>query len=319
MELLTKLILVVFLLIFFYLLGKSANLIVINLKRLGNKLGLPMYFLGLILGLFTSLPEFIVGINSLLNGIENVAFGNLFGGTLVALALVLGINAVMNKSIKTNTHGGNFMVIMAYILLPILLSLDGMIGIVDGSILIVIYLLILYKLYSSSKNNEETQQKHHNKKKLYLGIFWIVFGITGVVVLSTLIVNTTELLLVETGISQFALGLILFAIGTNLPEITIAIKSMQNHNKELSYSNILGSAAANPFLIGVLSFMQPLRFQIEIPYMLMAFFTFMLVIILYFFYKSDNKFTRKEGIILIWIYILFVFSELLSQIYIGGH
>lgn len=315
MDILTKIILVVFLLIFFYLLSKSANLIVVNLKRLGHKLGIPMYFLGLVLGLFTSLPESVIGINSVINGIEDVAFGNLFGGTLVVLAFILGINAIMNRSIKTGGHQKNFVLIMIFILLPIIFGLDGMLGIVDGSVLIACYILLMYRMYLTTKGEEVVEQRRHNKRKIYKGIFWIILGITGLVVLSSLIVNTTELLLNETGISQFTLGLVLFAIGTNLPEITIAFKALENKSKELSYSNILGSAAANPFLIGIISFLKPLNFHLDMSYILMAVFTMVLVIALYIFYKTDSKFTRNEGFVLVWIYLLFVCCEIISQTY----
>lgn len=312
---LLNILLIAFLFVFFYFLGKSAELIVINTRRLGRKIGLDMYFLGLIIGLFTTLPEFTVGINSIINNIEEVSFGNLFGGTIVVLGLVLGMNAVLNKKIKTNGHGNNFIFILLYLLVPILLGLDSQFGIIDGSILIIMYLFLMYRLYRTEKDETKVKQVTHVKKKIYMNLFWIITGVTGLIIFSTLIVRTTELVLSEVGISTFVVGTIIFALGTNLPEISISLKSLQNHTKELSYSSLLGSAAANPFIIGLMSFIQPLSFEIGTSYFIMATFSIILFVVLYFFYRSGNIFSRKEGIVLIWIYILFVSFEILSQVY----
>lgn len=316
MDLLAKIILVVFLLIFFYLLGQSADIVVNNLKKLGRKIGLNMYFLGLILGFFTSLPELTVGVNSVINKIEAVSFGNLFGGTLVVLGLIFGLNIALNRKIKTTGHGNNFLFVLLLLIMPIILGLDGLFGIIDGIILIGMYILLIYKMYKSEKGEvlEESKPIKRNMKKIYMNIFWIFAGITGLVIFSTLIVNTTELLLAETRVSKFTLGLILFSLGTNLPEVTIVLRSFKNHHKDISYSNLLGSAAANPFIIGILSFIHPLSVTIGPSFMLMAFFTLTLLVSLYIFYRTGNKFTTKEGLVLIWIYTLFLFFEIFSQI-----
>lgn len=310
---LINLLLVIFLFVFFYFLGKSANLIVKNTKQLGRKVGIDMYFLGLIIGLFTTLPELSIGVNSIINDIPELSFGNLFGGTIVLLGLVLGIDAILYKKIRTTGHGNNLIFIIFFLLTPIILGLDGLFGVIDGVILILLYLFIMYKMYKTEQDRPQLTKAVPSKKKIYMNIFWIITGITGLLVVSTLIVKTTELLLTEVGISSFVIGSIIFSVGTNLPEISICITSLKNHNKDLSYSSVLGSAAANPFIIGLLSFIQPLRFDVELSYLVMASFTILLLAALYYFYRTGNYFSRKEGYILIMIYSLFLIFELSSQ------
>ena len=78
------------LVILFYLLGKSADLMVLNVRRLGEALGVKIFAFGIVLGFLTSFPEIAVGVNSLLLDIRSLSLGNLFGGILVTFGLILG-------------------------------------------------------------------------------------------------------------------------------------------------------------------------------------------------------------------------------------
>nr|MBP9759466.1 hypothetical protein [Candidatus Dojkabacteria bacterium] len=173
---LTNLLLVFFLFVFFYFLGKCADMIVVNTKQAGHKIGIDMYFLGLIIGLFTTFPEFAIGINSIINDLPELAFGNLFGGTIVLLGLVLGLDAIFYKKINTNGHGNNFIFIIVFLVTPIILGIDGLFGIIDGIILILLYLFIMYRMYKTEKQESPIAKVTYKKRKLYLNFFWILFG-----------------------------------------------------------------------------------------------------------------------------------------------
>ena len=114
-------------------------------------------------------------------------------------------------------------------------------------------------------------------------------------------------------ISFFAVGLILYSLGTNLPELIIAIRSFKRKMGELSFSNLLGSAMSNSLMLGILSTMKAIRVEVDISYWFLLIFTFIFFIVLYIFYKTDHLFSRKEGIFLLLLYLVFLSSQIFIQ------
>ncbi len=135
----------------FIVLGFGADLVVFNLKEIGNKLGLKLFFLGMILGVVTSLPELAVGINSAIRGLPAISAGNLLGGIIVLFGLVLGTSLLLHKEVKTDGEIKSFLPVALIIILPIFLSLDGKLGIFDGTLMILVYLILLWFIYRQSK------------------------------------------------------------------------------------------------------------------------------------------------------------------------
>ena len=86
----------------FLLLGTSANIVVDNIKKIGKKLRIPTFLLGLMLGILTSFPELSIAINTSIKGIQDVSVGNLFGGIFVVFCITLGLGLILNRKIKTD-------------------------------------------------------------------------------------------------------------------------------------------------------------------------------------------------------------------------
>src|SRR5688572_30324040 len=142
--------------ILFYALGRCADLVVINIRDIGRKLRLPIFFLGLVLGLLTSLPELAIGINALVQDIPSISVGNLLGGSLVLFCLVLGISILLNRKIKTDGKTGSLLPILGYIFLPLLLGLSGEINFWSGLVLLLLYPTVLLHLYLTHPNSSQT-------------------------------------------------------------------------------------------------------------------------------------------------------------------
>src|SRR3989338_6048062 len=109
----------------FYVLGRSADTIIYNLRRIGAGLGLNLFFLGIVLGLFTSLPEFAVGVNATINNVPSIATGNLFGGLFVLFGLILGSSLILNRSVRTTGNALLWQLAVLYLVAPFFLGLDG--------------------------------------------------------------------------------------------------------------------------------------------------------------------------------------------------
>ncbi|MBU1145954.1 hypothetical protein KKD80_00170 [Patescibacteria group bacterium] len=299
------------LLVLFYLLGRAADLAILNIRKISEELNIKIFFLGLILGFFTSLPELAIGVNSIVSNVQEITLGNLLGGIMVLFGLILSISIILNRKISTDGKIFTFLPILMYLFLPMLLGLDGRIGIIDGIILIVVYLLAIYSLYLKHRNSTPIKLEIIKESKILKSIFVMITGLLLVVVLSNLIVRLTVILLGSFAIPAFFLGLILFSLGTNLPEIIVTVRSWKRHAKELSVSNLIGSAMANVLLIGIFASIKNIPVNLNLSYYLLILFTAALFAVLLIFYKTGRQFTRQEGFALLGVYVLFLISQII--------
>ena len=289
----------------FYVLGRSADTIIYNLRRIGAGLGLNLFFLGIVLGLFTSLPEFAVGVNATINNVPSIATGNLFGGLFVLFGLILGSSLILNRSVRTTGNALLWPLAVLYLVAPFFLGLDGNLSSRDGTLLITAYVALLF--YAS-------RIYKHRRRVLYRdqisAIFWVITGLILIIVVSNIIVRTTLTLLTSLDLPPFIIGLLAFSIGTNLPEIIVMLRSWQRHVRALSVSSLLGSALANVCILGFLAVMRPLPITIDAPFVIMASFLSVLVLLLFSFASTARRLTRAEGVVLLGTYVLFVATQL---------
>lgn len=300
------------LLALFYILAKSADLAINNLRIIGQKLDIGVFFLGLVMGFFTSFPEMAIGINTIVNNVQNISLGNLFGGVMVLFGLVLGINIFLQKKIKAEQSLWQFGSILLFLIIPIILGLNGTLGLIEGLVIILGYFILLFIMYRNQKHTTEIPHLI-DKKGLIKNIFLFLLGVVLVLVVANFTVEITSTILSELPLSKFVIGIIIFAIGTNFPEIIVSIRSWKNNIKELSFSNLLGSGMANMLLIGIFSIMKPFHLTIDASYYILLFGIIFLLILVFIFYKTNNSLKRKEGIFLIVVYLVFIALQIIFE------
>ncbi|MBN2198030.1 hypothetical protein JW698_02480, partial [Candidatus Wolfebacteria bacterium] len=296
----------------FYILGKSADLVIYNLKIIAEKLGIGIFFLGLTMGFFTSFPEMAIGINAIVNDVPNISLGNLFGGIIVLFGLILGVNIYLQRKIKSEQTLWQFGAIMIFLFIPILLGINGTLGLIEGLIIIAGYFILLFTMYYRQKHITDIPRSQ-DKKGFIKHILLFLLGIVLVLVVANFTINLTANVLSELPLSKFVIGIIVFALGTNFPEIIIAIRAWKNHLNELSLSNLLGSGMANMLLVGIFSVMKTFHLKINGSYYLLLISLAVLLTLVFIFYKTDKALKRKEGVLLILIYLLFIALQIIFE------
>lgn len=309
-----KIIALIVLLILFFILSKSADLIVINVRHIGEKLGIKIFFLGIILGIMTSLPEIAIGINSTINNIAEISFGNLMGGIIVLFGLILPISIILNRRIHTEKQSWPFLAVLIFLFLPLILAFKGQLNYIDGLFLIISYIFLIYYLYRKNRELSKIKIEIANRKKISKHFFFIIAGMIGLIISSELIIKTTIFILKDYHISAFIVGLLFYSIGTNLPELIIAIRSFKRKIGELSFSNLIGSSLGNVLVLGILSFTKTINLQIGTSYIILIIFSLLFFSILYIFYRTERLLSRKEGIALLIMYLIFISSQIFIQI-----
>ncbi len=306
--------LVLLIIILFYFLGRAADVVVFNIKEIGKRLGIPISFLGFLLGFFTSLPEVSIAVNSSLSGVPSIALGNLLGGVQVLFGLVLGLNILFHRIISTRVAHRPILFIALSLFLPLLLAVDGELSQVDGAVLVLSYLSLLVALFVDGKKRRAPVFRVFWHADVTRPFLMIILSTMAVAVLSSFIIRFTSEVLAAFPVPPFLVGLLLFSIGTNLPEIIISFRAYQNHQEELSLSNIIGSAMANVVIIGLMALVVPLAVATGLEYVFLCVSFGLLLGTIVASYRTGGKFTRKEGAVLLGIYALFVAGQAIVSI-----
>ena len=319
-------------LVFFVILGKGADLLVGNLRALTDKTKIHPVLLGTILGLLTTMPEFMVGLNAIRQDVPAVSLGNIWGGIIVILGLILGLAIFLQKEIKTDGHLIVILPSFIFILLSLFLGLKGSFHYYDGLLLLSFYLILIYfdylsggnyqkdvsaeKAVLSSELSPKRWQRLENhwlywRRELSVETRWAVIGLFLVSVSSYALMELTNMAMNIFALPPFLVGVLIFAIGTNLPEITVMLRALKTKNGDLSFGHLIGSAVSNILVLAILSFMMPIAVVQSWAYYILIIFIFLLLSAISIFYVSGKRFQRWEGGVLIGLYLLFVVYQLL--------
>jgi cation:H+ antiporter len=144
----------------------------------------------------------------------------------------------------------------------------------------------------------------------YNDIFNIVLGLVIVFAASNVIVDKTLYFADIFSISAFYISLIVISLGTNLPELSLAVRSVLSGKNDVAMGDYIGSAASNTFLFGLFTLMHNGEILTVSNFFITFFFIVTSVICFYLLFLSQNGISRRSGIALLCLYIVFVILEL---------
>ncbi len=301
----------------FIVLGRAAVLLLDNLRKILRAGSLPPLLVGLLLGFLTTLPELIIGLTAILQGVPGLALGDLLGGLMVLLGLILGIGILLQGEIKNREPRATIIHALILVCLPLVMALKGYINYFDGIVLLVVYLalalnlavcrrkLITLQLLRSKKSPLRTNPGSFRHYLLALG------GALLVVAMSDIIVRLASSLLTIWAVTPLVIGMLIFSFGTNLPELIITIHAGLKKVRSLSVNHVIGSVTANILVLAVLSLFQTFTVVLNLRFYFLAASVLILCVCFYFFYTSQKKFTRVEGIVFLLIYVIFIVGQIL--------
>ncbi len=138
----------------------------------------------------------------------------------------------------------------------------------------------------------------------------VVFCFIGIIILfysADKLVYAASDLAFKLGISKMAIGLVIVAAGTSLPEFVVSLNASIKGNPLLSMGNVVGSNIANiALIIGITALILPINsikeiVRREVPIMIA------LSALVLIFSQTDSRITLFEGIILLVIYVFYGF------------
>ncbi|MCP4305835.1 MAG: sodium:calcium antiporter [bacterium] len=276
--------------------------------RLARALGVSIVLIGaLIVGLGTSLPELLVSVIAGADGKVDVAMANVTGSNVANVTLVLGTAAIaapiMSRT-RILRREGVLMFFAVSALAGVLW--DGEISRIEGGGLLLgmaVALVLLIRWSATDVDGiielEEGQEAHSVPGELLIGLAALAVTVFAARLLLDGALDLGE----RFGFGEAFLG-VLLGIGTSLPELATTMAAVRRHESDLVIGNVLGSNLFNSLAVagsaavvgpGVLADLARPSLVIMIG----------VVVLAGWFAWGDQKVSRKEGIALLAVFLVF--------------
>lgn len=292
----------------------GSGLAIKSVERLSRTLKMSSFAISfIVLGLFTSISELSVGVNSILENDPEIFVGNLIGASIVIFMLIVPLLAIFGNSIRISPElkGFNLPAALVVISLPVILAMDGRIGRTDSLIAISLFSLLLISIQRKRGLIEKFKNIVQGSKiKVSKELLRIVFGLVIIFVASRFVVEQTLYFSNFFGVSPFLISLLLIAVGTNVPELSLVVRSAFMRNHQVAFGDYVGSAAFNTFLLGTLTFFYGKPILLTNSYLVSLLFLVAGLAVFYYFARSKNTISRLEGLLLLLLYFAFIFTEI---------
>ena len=306
---------VVLLLVGFVFLIKGSDFFVDGASSVASLLKIPTIIVGLTIVAFgTSAPEAAVSITSSWAGSNAMAVGNVIGSNLFNMLMVIGIAALLSNLLmeKSVLEKDLPFLVGITVLWAVFIVIGWNISQIEGIILIVILLAYIIYLVRSARKSKDADVVEKPKLSLPKSIIFILVGIVGIVLGGDLVVNSASDIAIALGMSEALVGLTIVAIGTSLPELVTSITALKKGENQLVIGNVIGSNIFNIlFVLGASSAISaiPLDSSLLIDVLFMVAVT----ILCYIFGKTQDKYDKKEGIILIALFVVYMAFAILRN------
>lgn len=253
-----------------------------------------------------------VGAVATYDGATGIAVGTIIGSAMVAIALALGITAVISPMKFKQVPMQIPLIQVAAVVLFGALSADGLLSRTDGGILLMAYVLtIFYLIYLGQQGlhihpAEETAEAIEEGREYgrWKAAALLAGSLIAIIIGSELLVSSSEKIIAGLGISDTVFGITILALMISIEELARELPAAMKGRPEITVGNVIGSVLAFfLFNAGVIALVNPvpisnLVFNFYLPLSLgvVLFVTFLMI---------RKSIPRWAGAILVLAYLLF--------------
>lgn len=274
------------------------------------------------LSIATNVPEMGVAFSAITTGDIGITIGNILGSNVANIALVIGIISLLTtikitKGVLKDIPTILFLSSVIPLSLISFLTPSRLIG------LILVFTFVGFCYYSVKK--KITPKKIIPKEHLtffqqlmlpfrfYKTIGVICLGLLGVLISARFVVYSSSNIAKILGIVESVIGATIISIGTTLPELSIAISATKKGHVNLALGDVIGSCLTKITLVlGLVLIFSQFVVNISVFSTLVMF--VLLSNILIWFFLERGILGRKEGILLLILYFVFLISVFGVQI-----
>ena len=307
----------------FAFLVKGADFFVEGSSSIAKKLKVPPIIIGLtIVAMGTSLPETAVSVTASLVQNNELAVSNVVGSNIFNLMFVIGVCSILTPiMVQKATVVRDIPLSLGCALVLLVLGISGLgdkagmtLGHADGVIFLIVFAGYIFTMVRSAMKARAAGQKVEiegveecdNMKEMSYGksILFLIVGAAAIAFGGDLTVDTASRIAIELGMSQTLVGLTIVSIGTSLPELVTSVVAARKNEVDMAVGNAVGSNIFNILMVlGISSAISPVALIREniIDIVLLMVFSVMVWI----FAGTRKKIERKEGIIMVVVYLVY--------------
>ncbi len=302
----------------FFVLAYASNWLVDSLDKLARFLRWKEFvtaFFTMALG--ATLSNFSVGISSALRGIPELSFWEITGGNVIDLTLAVALAVLIGRGglvLPSRVVQGSAYFVLLVTGLPLLLILDMNLSRLDGLVLIAAFVVYLFWLFGKNDrfNKEYEQNTAMGVKEVFKTVLKLFFSVIFLIGAAEGIVRSVSYIAQGFSVPLALLGVLVVGLGNALPEIFFSVQAARKNQGWMVIGNLMGSVILpGTLVLGTVVLIHPISISDFSPFFIGRLFLLIATLSFLVFIKTEKTITRKEGIFLLTLYLLFIFVELL--------
>lgn len=293
---------------------RFSDIFVSAASSLSIHLKVPKMLIALTVAAFgTCAPELAISFNSISGGNPDMTLANVIGSCIVNILLIVGIAAIVRPiKVKERTIKKELPLLVIitsafFVLLTDSLFKKGSsntLSRADGIMLLCWFILFMFYiigLVRKNKNEEILIPEYSLKKSVIL----IILTLIGIIVSSDIVVDNAVMLAEVLGISQKIISMTAIVIGTSLPELTMTVNAARKDEFDMAVGNIIGTNIFNICI--VLGFPTSIYGTVSSNAFTVVDSSIVLLasIIFYIFGKSGKVLSRREGVLMVLVFLIY--------------
>ena len=231
----------------------SADRFVEGAAAVAHKLGVSHLIIGItVVGFGTSVPEILVSIMAVLEGIPDIAIGNALGSNIANIGLILGLTALLVPvPVASGLMRAEYPMLAVATLVLVACLYDLQLTWFEGVILVVLLLAtmgLMIRMHRRAGDMDEVDEIDESIS-MRAAWGWVMVGLLLLVGSSRLLVWGASNIALELGVSELVVGLTIVAVGTSLPELAASLASLKKSAPDLAVGNVIGSNLFNSLAV----------------------------------------------------------------------
>ncbi len=293
----------------------GADMLVRGAAQLARVMGLSAFAIGVTVVAFgTSAPELFASIGAAVQGVPDLAIGNVVGSNTANILLILGVGAlIVPIGVHRRVRLVELPIMLAITAGAAVILMDSMISRIEGVILfagLIGYVIFIVKAHRVDIESEGDEVVTH-PKSIWMDVLLIVVGIIGLGLGAKGLVWGSSELALKIGVPAGIVGTTIVAFGTSLPELAATVRAALSKESDMAVGNVVGSNVFNLLsVLGITSLIKPLSMPSDMSVHVWVMLSVSLFFVLLMFVKS--VLSKGIGLIFVGMYVSYIVVSFLG-------
>ncbi len=293
------------------LLWGGSEFITRNIGLLARALGVKELVITVLgVSVLSSLPELTISGFAILRGDDSISIGNVIGSNFVTLTFVTAVCALLRPidiHEEVQQRESSWMILSSAFVL--VLSLDGRLSRSEGLLLMLLYLPYVLSVLKTARVDDTHEHATRAPAPRAKAAVFAALGIFIVIAGSKIALDSGASLGAALGIPPLAMGVLLFAFGTSLPELTISLSATFKHKSDVTIGEVYASNIFTQLVVlGICCVIRPITVEpalisFAMPFLILA------AVVIQVFVTTGLKINRIEALGMLGFYVLFAISQ----------